>query len=100
MSVQGWTARSDAEVESSATWLQEAGLAGPAFLLLQGLRPLSFVGGQGLLLVQPLLPVERWRSTAGQLADILEDRSRLDALLATLETRLQGPAGVRDKENS
>ncbi len=100
MSVQDQTAHDDAEVESLASWLQEAGLNGPAYLLLQGLRPLSFVGGQGLLFLQPLLPFERWRAASGRLAGVLEDRSRLEALLRTLEARLQSPSAARGKENA
>ena len=100
MSVQGRTGYSDSEIESMADWLQDAGLAGPAYLLLQGLKPLSFVGGQGLLFLQPLLPHARWRATAGHLVEILEDRSRLDNLLAVLETRMSRPGHVRDKENA
>lgn len=88
------------EVESVASWLQEVGLAGPAFLLLHGLRPLAFVGGQGLLFMQPLLPLERWRSSIGRLAEILEDHSRLENLLTVLERQLQGPADRPGKERA
>jgi hypothetical protein len=89
-----------ADVESLADWLQEAGLTGPAYLLFAGLRPLAFVGGQGLLFVQPLLPRARWRSRAGTLADILGDRSRLEMLLTALDARLRGQDGRQGKENA
>ncbi len=88
----------DKDTERFAAWLNEVGLAGPAYLLLQGLRPISFLGGQGMLFLQPFLPVEKWRSAAGRLAGILDDRSRLDDLLALLEARLRYQQGVRDKE--
>lgn len=100
MPVQDRIAHRDAEVESLVAWLQEVGLAGPAFLLLHGLRPLAFVGGQGLLFVQPLLPLERWRSSVGRLAEILEDRSRLENLLVVLERQLQGSTGRPGKERA
>ncbi len=100
MSVQDRAAHNDAEIESVASWLQEVGLIGPAFLLLHGLRPLAFVGGQGLLFLQPFLPLERWRYSVGRLAGILEDRSRLETLLAALEMQLQGPAGRPGKERA
>lgn len=75
------------------TWLQEAGLAGPAYLLFAGLRPLSFVGSQGLLFLQPLLPRAQWRSRAGNLSEILGDHSRLEMLLAALDARLRAGEG-------
>ena len=88
-----------ADIDSVTSWLQDAGLVGPAYLLFSGLRPLSFVGSQGLLFLQPLLPQARWRSRAGILAEILQDRTRLDMLLAALETRLRGSqGGVQGKE--
>jgi hypothetical protein len=92
--------KSGVEIESMTNWLQDAGLIGPAYLLLRGLSPLSFVGGQGVLFLQPVLPHGRWRSIAGQLAEILQDRSRLDMLLAALDARLRGPGDVRGKENA
>jgi hypothetical protein len=92
--------KSSGDFESMANWLEDAGLAGPAYLLFQSLKPLSFVGGQGLLFLQPLLPHARWRSAAGHLAEILEDRSRLDNLLAALEVRMSRPDHGRDKENA
>ena len=88
------------DIESTVTWLEDAGLAGPAYLLLHGLRPLSFVSGQGLLFLQPLLPFGKWRSSAERLAQFLEDRPRLDSLLTALEGRLGRPRGARDKENA
>lgn len=78
------------DIETTATWLEEVGLAGPAYLLLHGLRPISFVGGQGLLFLQPMLPFGTWREAAERLAGLIEDRSRLDILLETLEARLHG----------
>ncbi len=77
------------DVEAAAARLDETGWAAPAYLLLQSLRPLSFVGGQGLLFLQPFLPFARARSAIDKLAALLSDRSRLEALLAALETRLR-----------
>ncbi len=88
----------DKDTQSFAAWLHKVGLAGPAYLLLQGLRPVSFLGGQGMLFLQPFLPVEKWRSAAGRFAGILDDRSRLDNLLALLEARLRSQRDVQEKE--
>jgi hypothetical protein len=100
MRVQDQTARSDHDVESTAAWLHEVGLAGPAYLLLSGLRPLSFVGGQGLLFLEPLLPFSKWRTAAERIAGVLDDRSRVEALLASLEARLRGSRDAPNKENA
>lgn len=88
----------DQDVETTAAWLDEVGLTGPAYLLLHGLRPLSFVGGQGLLFLQPMLPLGTWRAAAERLAGMFEDRSRLDVLLGALEARLSGSKDKRRKE--
>jgi hypothetical protein len=94
------TVRTDPEVEAAVAWLLQVGLAGPAYLLLQAVRPISFVGGQGLLFLQPLLPFGSWRRAVGGFAELLSDRSRLDTLLSSLETRLRGPKRAQDGENS
>lgn len=87
-------------VESMTKWLQDAGLVGPAYLLLSGLRPLSFVGGQGLLFLQPFLPHAPWRSRVDALAEVLNDRSQLELLLAALDARLHQQGGWQGKENA
>lgn len=95
-------ARSESEgldVEAAAARLDESGWAGPAYLLLQSLRPLSFLGGQGLLFLQPFLPFDRARSAMGRLAELLSDRSCMEALLAALETRLRSREIRGQEEN-
>lgn len=67
-----------------AAYLRGKGLGTPALMLLQIARPLSFLGSQGLLLIQPLLPVQRWQAGIGQTARALEDEAawtRLEKLL-------------------
>lgn len=89
------------KIDALANWLQEAGLAGPAYLVFSGLRPLSFVGSQGLLFLQPLLPQARWRSKVGALAEVLQDRTQFDMLLAALDAHLRGgQGGAQGKENA
>ena len=90
----------DPEVEAAVTWLDEAGLAAPAYLLLHGLRPLSFVGGQGLLFVQPMLPFGKWRLAAERWAALLEDRCRLERLLQALEACLSSPRSNERQERA
>ncbi len=81
-------------------WLEQAGLAGPAYLLLQTLRPVSFLLGQGALFVQPLLPLNRWRRTAGRLAALLNDRAHVEAFLTVLEAHLHDQGRSQRKEAS
>ncbi|MBV9786759.1 MAG: hypothetical protein JOZ51_01185 [Chloroflexi bacterium] len=67
-----------------AAYLRRHGLATPALMLLQIARPLSFLGSQSLLLIQPILPVHRWQAGIGQTARALEDEAawtRLEKLL-------------------
>jgi hypothetical protein len=67
-----------------AAYLRRHGLATPALMLLQIARPLSFLGSQSLLLIQPILPVQRWQAGIGQTARALEDEAtwtRLEKLL-------------------
>lgn len=100
MTVQESTLQSDSEVEAAVTFLQQAGLAGPAYLLLRGFRPVASLGGHGLLFLQPMLPLERWRRGAERFAGLLTDGSRLDALLTSLEERLREPGNAEQEERT
>ncbi len=67
-----------------AAYLRRHGLATPALMLLQIGRPLRFIGGQCLLLVQPVVPVQQWQTRIGQTARAIEDEAtwtRLENLL-------------------
>jgi|GEM_PF-1560643 hypothetical protein len=90
----------DGEQAQMVHWLNRRGLAGPAYLLLQGVRPLSFLGSQALLLVQPLLPFEPWRRRVGTLARWLEEPEDLEGLLGALEGVLQHERGRPGKEDT
>ena len=71
-------------------WLEKTGLAGPAHILLQTLLPATFLLGQGVLFLQPLLPLQRWRWAAGRLSALLSDRAKVEAFLSALEAHLGG----------
>lgn len=72
-------------LEQVAQYLRETGLATPALMLLGIGRPLGFVAGQCLVLLQPLLPRQRWQEQIGQMAATLGD----DAAWTRLENLLQ-----------
>jgi hypothetical protein len=61
------------------------GLAVPAVVLLDLLKPFSFVASQGLLLCQPLSAWINVEQQVADYADLLADRSNLDHLVARLE---------------
>lgn len=66
------------------------GLATPAVLLLEALKPWGFACGQALLLLNPLVGAPR---IAGQeVVDLLEDRRNVEMLLAAIEQRRSGQA--------
>ena len=68
-----------------AARIRRAGLTAPALLWLDSSRPLSFVGGQALRLGEPLWSVFASPARLLELADVLEDRDRLDRLLRLLD---------------
>ena len=71
-------------LQRAATYLRRQGLATPALMLLQIARPLSFIGGQCLLVMQPAVPVQGWQAWIGRTAHALEDETtwtRLENLL-------------------
>jgi len=69
--------------DALASSIGQRGLTAPAVLLLELLKPLSFVCSQALLMIDPLVsPLaggwgRRW-------AWLLEDRQRIDGLIETL----------------
>ena len=76
----------DDEFDAWALSLTERGLATPAILLLELLKPLSFLGSQLLIVADPLL--EALVGNAGRrYARLLEDRRNVDRLLQALEAR-------------
>jgi hypothetical protein len=83
------------QIDALAGAIRRRGLAVPATLLLEMARPLSVVGSQLLLLVEPLM-----RPLVGldgqRYATLLEDRHNLERLLDALEgTEDSFPAGGR-----
>jgi hypothetical protein len=67
-----------------ATYLRDRHLAPVAVLWLESFRPLTFLGGQALLAVTPLLEVFAPRLPLARVAELLEDRTNLDRLVDEL----------------
>jgi hypothetical protein len=77
--------RRDALIEALAQRIEAGGLTAPAILLLEAHKPLSFLGSQALLVVQPILSFAFGTSTSAQYAALLEERSNVERLIQRLE---------------
>jgi len=72
-------------LQQVAERLVERRLHAPALFLLESLRPLSFLAGQTLVLLGPLLEPLLAASDYRVFAEAIEDRANLDWLLQRLE---------------
>ncbi len=89
------TTDDSAALAALARAVADRGLAVPAVLVLEALRPLGFLTGQALFLVEPLLPSTAGKAS-GRAAWLLEDPERLARFLDLLA----GPAAARPEERS
>ncbi len=76
----------DALVERLAHLIGRWRLAAPAVLFLEANKPLSFVGSQALLMLQPMTDLFMARDFTADLAALFADRERLETLITRLET--------------
>lgn len=76
----------DPLVDQIARLIARWGLVMPAIVFLEANKPLSFVGSQALLMLQPITELFVARELSTDLARLLADRDRLGLLLARLET--------------
>ncbi|MBI5956055.1 MAG: hypothetical protein HY871_03545 [Chloroflexi bacterium] len=73
------------DLDSVAHQIERWGLSAPALLFLEAHRPLAWLGGQALLLLQPvLMPFCREESIPGLVA-LLSDEANLNRLMRRLE---------------
>ena len=79
-------------IERLVAWIEARGLRSAAILLLEANKPLAPIGGQALLLLQPLLglvgPALGWSSgaePAAEWADLLENPAGVDRILERLD---------------
>lgn len=84
----------DQFIKALADRITHRGLVGPAIFLLELAKPFSFVAGQGLLLLQPLVALLGDDQALADLADLLDDRANIERLLAHLEQPPQQGAGL------
>jgi len=79
------TAAQAAAVDRIARFVVRMGLTVPAILAIEGMRPLSFVGSQLMVVLTPSIAVflnpDEWQALAG----LLEHRAGLEVLLRRIE---------------
>ena len=75
----------DALVERLARLVGRWGLAAPAIFFLEANKPLSFIGSQALLLLQPMTDLFMAPELTADLAALFADRDRLETLISRLE---------------
>jgi hypothetical protein len=76
----------DVLVEQLTGIIARWGLVAPAIAFLEANKPLSFVGSQALLMLQPVVDMFIARELTTDLADLLADRERLERLVDSLAT--------------
>ena len=69
--------------ERLARGIVARGLATPAIFALESCKPLSFLGSQLLVFVQPFYSAPDW-------IDVLEDRERVERLICAIEEEVSG----------
>ena len=74
----------DALVERLARLVGRWGLATPAIFFLEANKPLSFIGSQALLLLQPMTDLFMAPELMTDLAALFADRDRLETLISRL----------------
>lgn len=82
------TPEDDELLRGLAATIQRRGLATPAVLWLESVRPLAFLGAQAMHFLSPFVP----GSSFSRLATILEERSHLERLLGHIEDAAAGQA--------
>jgi hypothetical protein len=83
-------------IETLARRIDGWNLALPAIAVLEVIKPISFIAGQGLLLCEPVLSFFYSEPRVDDYAGLLAERSNLDALIARLEGT--PPASSKDSE--
>ncbi len=75
----------DVLVERLAHLVGRWGLATPAIFFLEANKPLSFIGSQALLLLQPMTDLFMAPDLTADLVALFADRGRLETLISRLE---------------
>lgn len=77
-------------IDRLTEWIARQGLVTPAVFLLEANRPFSFLGGQALWMLQPILGPAVGYDRIAAYARLLEDRASVERLLERLELHRRG----------
>ncbi len=80
-------------IDNLAARMSQSGLAAPAIALLEAHKPLGFLAGQALLVLEPLLTLCLGDSSLREYASLLDDRNSVERVIRRLE-ELQGEVNV------
>lgn len=83
--------RMDALVDRLATEVVRRRLAVPAIVVLESARPLTFVGNQALVFLEPLVRTFLSAPDYDLFVKLLEDRDRVEGLIAAIEAKDGNP---------
>jgi hypothetical protein len=75
----------DQAVEKVARLTVRFGLATPAILFLESMKPMSFVGSQAMLALSPFVNVLASRAEWDALQSLLEDRRGIEVVIRRIE---------------
>lgn len=87
-------------IDRLADWIARQGLVTPAVFLLETNKPFSFLGGQALWMLQPLLGPVLGYDQIGAYARLLEDRTNVERLLSRLESCRTGSDNPARTDNT
>ena len=85
--------RRDVLIERLAQRVEAMGLTSAAILMLEAHKPLSFIGSQAILILQPLLSFAVDSQTSREYSQLLEQRANVELLIRRLER--QGDKSAR-----
>lgn len=94
----GLSEEDDRLLREVAAKVVRRGLATPAVLWLESLRPVSFLGSQAMHFLDPFVQVLGGGIAFGRLAAILEERRNLERLLEHIEDLARGGGAAPGKE--
>jgi hypothetical protein len=76
----------DEFIDKLAKEIVKRHLAAPAIVMLESMKPLSFVGSQAMVFFNPLISIIGNMKSYALFQKILEDRELLDKLISAIES--------------
>ncbi len=92
--------RQKALIEKLATKIVEMRLTAPAIFLLESSKPLSFLGSQALVFLQPVVQAVFPFKEYQEIAVMLEERENVERLIVEIERQDAGEKAPGKKETN